>query len=102
MTDSNISLSQNQVQLIEELAHAHEMMGLQPAMGKIIALLTVADEVELTFDQVKDILHLSKSAASQGLNQLLVTKIISYKTRIGDHKCYFHLRMTDWGSQIME
>ena len=95
-------LRDEQVKLIEEFAHLHETSGLQPAMAKILALLTVSDEVELTFDQIKDTLDLSKSAVSQALNQLLLTKKINYKTKIGDRKRYFHVRMLDWENQVME
>lgn len=102
MSENKISLSKEQVELIEELAHVNDTMGSQPAMSKIIALLTVSDELELTFDQIKDTLDLSKSAVSQALNQLLLTKKVSYKTKIGDRKRYFHIRVADWDAQIME
>lgn len=94
-----INLTKVQVELIEELAHAHEMMGMQPAWAKIVALLSVSDEIELTFDQIKDTLGLSKSAVSQALSQLALTKKVTYKTKIGDRKRYFHLRINEWKSQ---
>ena len=97
-----IVLRPEQIQLIEDLALVHESMGLQPAMSKIMALLTVSDEVELTFDQIRVTLNLSKSAISQALNQLLVTRRIAYKTRLGGRKRYFHIRVSDWEAQIME
>ena len=97
-----IILTKQQVELIQELAHVHETMGLQPAMAKIMALLTVSDDVELTFDQIKDTLELSKSAISQALSQLLLIKRINYKTRIGDRKRYFHVMITDWQSHVRE
>ena len=102
MPENKISLTKDQVDLIEELAHVNDMLGSQPAMSKILALLTVSDEVELTFDQIKDTLDLSKSAVSQALNQLVIMKRISYKTRIGDRKRYFHIRLADWDTLIME
>lgn len=97
-----INLRKEQVGLIEELAHAQEMMGMQPAWAKILALLTVSDETELTFDEIKDTLGLSKSAVSQGLNQLSLMKRVTYKTKIGDRKRYFHLKFTDWKKHISE
>lgn len=99
---NKINLTKVQVELIEELAHAQELMGMQPAWAKILALLTVSDETELTFDEIKDTLGLSKSAVSQALNQLALMKRVTYKTRIGDRKRYFHLRFTDWKKQIAE
>ncbi|SFH23731.1 GbsR/MarR family transcriptional regulator [Pedobacter insulae] len=101
MSENKILLSQDKIQLIEELAHVNESLGHQPAMSKILALLTVSDETELTFDQIKETLGLSKSAVSQALTQLAMVKKIGYKTRIGDRKRYFHVRMADWDTQIL-
>ncbi|MXV15347.1 GbsR/MarR family transcriptional regulator [Hufsiella ginkgonis] len=102
MSGNKISLTKEQVTLIEELAQVNETFGSQPAMSKILGLLVVSDETELTFDQIKDTLALSKSAVSQALSQLLMAKKISYKTRIGDRKRYFHVRVADWDTQVLE
>lgn len=102
MSVNKIALRKEQVELIEELAVANERMGMQPAWAKILALLTVSDETELTFDQIMETLDLSKSAVSQSLKQLELLKRIDYKTRIGDRKRYFHVRFTDWKAQMAE
>lgn len=100
MSGNKIALRKEQVELIEELARALEQMGIQPALAKILALLNVSDETELTFDQIMETLGLSKSAVSQALKQLEMTKRIGYKTRIGDRKRYFHLLFSDWKAQV--
>lgn len=102
MAEHKINLRKEQVELIEELANVNERLGIPPAMSKVMALLAVADVTELTFDEIKDTLGLSKSAVSQALSQLLVSKKISYKTKIGDRKRYFHLRIADWDTHILE
>ena len=102
MAEHKINLRKEQVALIEELANVNTRLGIPPAMSKVMALLAVADVTELTFDEVKDTLGLSKSAVSQALSQLLVSKKISYKTKIGDRKRYFHLRIADWDTHILE
>ncbi len=102
MAEHKIILRKEQVELIEELANVNERLGIPPAMSKIMALLAVADVTELTFDEIKDTLGLSKSAVSQALSQLLMSKKISYKTKIGDRKRYFHLRIADWDTHILE
>ena len=102
MSGNKIALGKEQVGLIEELARALEQMGIQPALAKILALLNVSDETELTFDQIMETLGLSKSAVSQALKQLEMTNRISYKTRIGDRKRYFHLVFSDWKAQMGE
>lgn len=102
MAQNKIDLRKEQVELIEELAHAHEQLGLQPAWAKILALLTVSDQTELTFDQIMDTLSLSKSAVSQALKQLEITKRVGYKNRIGERKRYFFLVFSDWNSQMID
>ncbi len=49
---NKINLRKEQVQLIEKFAVILEKSGFQPAMGKIVALLMVNDEPELTFDEI--------------------------------------------------
>lgn len=102
MSGSKIVLREKQIGLIEELSHSYELSGMQPAMAKIVALLTISDELELTFEQIQDTLELSKSGTSQAINQLLSTRKIDYKTKLGDRKRYFHSRMLDWNEQLME
>lgn len=102
MSDQKVVLSKEQVMLIEELAHINETMGHQPAMSKIMALLVVSDDTDLTFEQIKHTLGLSKSAVSQALSQLLMSKKISYKNKLGDRKRYFQLRIADWDAHIVE
>ena len=98
----SIALTKSQVALVEEYARLHEMGGMQPAMAKIIALLFMSDEVELTFDQIQQTLALSKSGTSQAINQLLATRRIKYKTRLGDRKRYFYVPLSEWKSTVVE
>ncbi len=93
---NKIILRKEQVQLIEKLAVIIEKTGLQPAMGKIIALLMVNDEPEMTFDEIWETLGISKSAASQAINQLLAANKLEYKTKLGDRKRYFCSRINSW------
>ncbi|MDQ6844492.1 MAG: MarR family transcriptional regulator, partial [Bacteroidota bacterium] len=69
---------------------------MPPALAKILALLLINDEPEMTFDQIRETLSLSKSATSQALNQLLTLEKIEYKTKIGDRKRYFCSRVMRW------
>ena len=74
----------------------HEKGGMQPAAARIISLLLVSDKVELTFDEIRETLNLSKSATSNALNLLLTTSKIDYITKPGDRKRYFRSRVTHW------
>ncbi len=93
---TKINLRKEQIQLIERLAVVLEKSGLQPAMGKIIALLMVNDEPEVTFDEIWETLGISKSAASQAINALLAANKIEYRTKLGDRKRYFCSRINSW------
>lgn len=102
MTEHAISLTKVQVQLIEEYAVLLEQSGVQPAPAKILGLLHVSDETDVTFDQIRETLNISKSATSQALSFLLNTKKIEYKTKIGDRKRYFSTRVMSWQEEMLE
>jgi len=90
------SLTDKQRELIERLGVFSEQEGAPPAEARIMALLLVADEVQLTFDQIRELLNISKSAASTCLNTLLATQKITYTTRPGDRKRYFSSNLLNW------
>ena len=91
-----IKLTKEQVELIEQYAVMMEQTNLQPAMAKILALLNVADETELSFNQIQDTLGLSKSGTSQAINHLLAINRIEFKTKLGDRRRYFYVPIQNW------
>ena len=99
---SKVSLTDEQKQLLERLAVLNEQGGIPPAPAKILALLTVSDVIELSFDQIQDTLEISKSATSQALTQLQAFKQVEYSSRIGDRKRYFRLSTSDWRDHILD
>jgi DNA-binding transcriptional regulator GbsR (MarR family) len=99
---SKVNLTDEQKQLLERLAVLYEQSGVPPAPAKILALLTVSDVTELSFDQIQDTLEISKSATSQALTQLQTFKQVEYVSRIGDRKRYFKLRTNNWLESIIE
>jgi DNA-binding transcriptional regulator GbsR (MarR family) len=88
-----IELTEKKLKLVGELAVFHERSGMQPAAARIIALLIVSDEPELTFEEIYETLNMSKSAASNALNFLLNTERIEYVTRLGERKRYFKVKL---------
>lgn len=100
MSENKIALRKEQIELVQELAQVIESLGMQPAMAKILALLTVNDELELTFDQIKETLGLSKSAVSQAITYLHMRKLINYKTKLGDRKRYFYTKIGAWQEHV--
>lgn len=89
----NISLTDTQLRMIEELGVAHEKSGMQPAAARIFALLVVCDQNELTFEQIYEVLKLSKSATSNSINNLLNIDRIEYLTKPGERKRYFRVKL---------
>ena len=89
-------LSEKQKVLIEKIGIATEREGMQPAAARIIGLLYVSDNPELTFDEILNALRISKSAASNALNLLLQTNRIEYTTFSGDRKRYFRIKIANW------
>tara|TARA_R110002051_G_scaffold280349_1_gene341945 strand:+ start:486 stop:968 length:483 start_codon:yes stop_codon:yes gene_type:complete len=95
-------LTEKQKELIERFGVVQEGMGLSPAAARVNALLTVADKVELTFDEIREALQLSKSATSNAINNLLISKQIGYKTKPGDRKRYFFSKLGQWQNSFID
>ena len=79
-----------------------EKNGMQPVAAKVLALLMVVDEPELTFDEIQESLQISKSATSNGINYLLDTQRIDYVSKVGERKRYFKTRITNWKESYLE
>ncbi|HNY02861.1 MAG TPA: helix-turn-helix domain-containing protein [Bacteroidales bacterium] len=97
-----IPLTFQQRHLIEELAVFLEKGHVTPAAARILALLVVSDEPELTFDQIRDALEFSKSATSTALNGLLLNESVKYSTRPHDRKRYFHSCFIHWNDRVKD
>lgn len=95
-----IELGEKQRDLIERMGAFYEQIGMPPTESRIMALLVVCDQTELTFDQIREILQISKSATSNALNLLLLSQQITYRTKIGERKRYFSSNIMDWEQMI--
>ena len=93
-------LTNQQKELVEKLGVLHERSGLSPASARLVALLLVADNNELTFDEIREALQLSKSATSNALNMLLNSEKVEYITKPGDRKRYFRSRLKEWQDNL--
>ncbi|WP_299826524.1 MarR family transcriptional regulator [uncultured Pontibacter sp.] len=89
-------LSEKQKALIEKIGIMQERTGMQPVAGRIVGLLYVADKPELTFDEIREVLCISKSATSNALNMLQQLNRLDYITFSGDRKRYFRLKLNRW------
>ncbi|SIT77352.1 GbsR/MarR family transcriptional regulator [Pontibacter indicus] len=91
-----MTLTEQQLSLIEEFGVYQENNGFQPAVARVMGLLLVCDRPELTFDEISEALSISKSATSNALNMLLNTGHIEYTTFPGDRKRYFRIKSSNW------
>lgn len=91
-----MKLTQEQKSLIEKMGVFQEHSGMPPTESRILALLLVADETEMTFEEIKDHLQISKSATSNSINLLLKTNKLEYITKSGDRKRYFRTKISSW------
>lgn len=95
-------LTDKQQELIEQFGVLNEKYGLPPAECRVWGLFLVSDEVELTFDEIRETLKLSKSATSNALNMLQLNNQVEYITRLGDRKRYFRCKMQNWVQMTKE
>ena len=68
----------------------------------MLGLLIVASEPELTFDEVREALDLSKSATSNALHKLQIIGTVVYRTHPGDRKRYFRKSYENWERAFVE
>lgn len=88
-----IKLRKAQQALIEKFGVFMEHSGATPVQARISALLLICDSAELTFEEIYETLQISKSAASNAINSLLMMERIQYQTKPGDRKRYFSSRL---------
>ncbi|KEO74141.1 GbsR/MarR family transcriptional regulator [Anditalea andensis] len=95
-----MQLTDKQREIIEIIGVFQEQNGLQPALGRILGLLMVADLAEATFDEIVENLSLSKSAVSSALTLLQTQNKIEYTTKPGERKRYFRLKRSNWEKEL--
>jgi len=95
-----MQLSERQREIIEIIGVFQEQNGLQPALGRILGLMMVADSAEVTFDEIVESLSLSKSAVSSALTLLQSQNKIEYTTKPGERKRYFRLKRSNWEVEL--
>ena len=67
--------------------------GFSPVESRIIGLLIISDIIELTFEEIQNILSISKGATSNAINRLLKLEKIEYITKPGERKRYFRIAL---------
>lgn len=94
--ERTVELRPSQLELIERFGVFMERGGTSPVESRIMALLIVCDVTELTFEEIYQLLQISKSAASNAINRLQAINKLDYITKPGDRKRYFKSRLGLW------
>lgn len=95
-------MTKERKQLVERIGIYYERSGMQPVASRILGLLLVSEETELTFDAIREELNVSKSATSNALNLLLRLGNIEYITKPGDRKRYFKSALEHWTDAMQD
>ncbi len=101
-SNDGIEITKAQLLLVEKMGVLLEHAGMQPAAARVASLLIIADQTELTFDEIRATMKLSKSATSNAINSLLNAKRIIYITKPGDRKRYFTSDVKEWKVGFLE
>ncbi|MDX2284720.1 MAG: MarR family transcriptional regulator [Bacteroidia bacterium] len=93
-------ISEQKRHLVERIGLFNEHQGMQPAAARVMGLLLVSEEGQLTFEEIQQELGISKSAVSQSLSLLISQRQVEYITLPGQRKRYFRLRADGWRFHI--
>lgn len=96
----NVTIAQKR--LIEKLGVFFEGHGETPAEARIVGLLIVADQLEWTLEEIQQTLGISKSAANNALNILMLKRQVEYVTKPGDRKKYYKSKIEQWLTHVEE
>jgi DNA-binding transcriptional regulator GbsR (MarR family) len=99
---AEFKITQAQKELVEKLGVFYEKSGMQPAACRVMALLIVSDQTELTFEEIQHILSISKSATSGAINLLITANRVEYITRPGERKRYFRAKILNWKVDMLQ
>lgn len=95
-------LTDEQMDLIERIGVLHDRLGFAPAPGRVLGLLLVSPRPELSFDEIREALNLSKSSTSAALNLLMNLGSVEYRTRPGERKRYFRKAYENWEAGLLQ
>jgi DNA-binding transcriptional regulator GbsR (MarR family) len=93
-------ITETKKRLVEKLGVFFEGHGKSPAEARIISLFLVADQTELTFEEIQQSLSISKSAVSNAINLLLLTEEVEYVTKPGDRRKYYKSKIEQWMTHV--
>jgi DNA-binding transcriptional regulator GbsR (MarR family) len=88
----NKSKHDEALNLIERVGLFFEQSGYLPSAARVYALLMIWEKPELHFDEIQNLLDLSKGATSKAINDLIVKERIEAITKPGVRKKFYKIR----------
>lgn len=92
-----MDLSPQQQAFIDDFASLWDQFGANNTQGRVLALLYIADDIELSANDIASALGISRGSVSQNTRQLAMFRIIQRVTRPGDRRDYFRLAASPFG-----
>lgn len=91
----------NKESFIEESAILFEAIGTTRMAGRIIGYLLVMEKEMISFNEITEELHASKSSISTNLHSLMNANFVVMQTIPGDRKTYYSVNHNVEWSEIM-
>jgi DNA-binding transcriptional regulator GbsR (MarR family) len=92
-----MELTPQQRQFVDDFASLWERFAASPAQGRVLALLYIADEPELTAADIAETLGISRGSVSQITRQLIMFRIVQRISRPGDRRDWFRVASNPFG-----
>lgn len=93
-----MELTTRQREFIDDFAALWERSGGNVAQARILALLYIADEPELTATDITGALGISRGTVSQTTRQLIQLRLIQRVSRPGDRRDFYRVVSNPFGS----
>ena len=90
-------ITPRQQRFIDDFASLWERFAASPAQGRVLALLYIADEPELTAAGIAETLGISRGSVSQITRQLVMFRLVQRISRPGDRRDWFRVASNPFG-----
>jgi DNA-binding transcriptional regulator GbsR (MarR family) len=92
-----VDLTRDQWQFIDDFAAQWERVGANVTQGRVLALLYVAPQGEMTASDLVETLGISRGAVSQITRQLIQLRMVQRVSRAGDRRDWFRVAPNPFG-----
>lgn len=91
-----MNLSAQQHAFIDDFAALWDQVGGKPVQGRVLALLYIANQSELSASDIGDTLGISRGSVSQTTRQLTQIRLIQRVSKPGDRRDWYRVSPNAW------